>query len=62
MTRSDVNGNKVTMRSDIVDPAVIAQFVGKVEPGGEVTFATVLLTVGFSLLVVFATTAWWMLH
>ncbi len=51
-----------TRRSDLVDPAVIVQFVGKVEPGGEITFATVLATVGFSLLVVFGTTAWWMLH
>ncbi len=62
MTSSDAVGIKAKKRSDIVDPAVIAQFVGKVEPGGEVTFATVLATVGFSLLVVFATTAWWMLH
>ena len=62
MTRHEVDGNKATRRSDIVDPAVIAQFVGKVEPGGEVTFATVLVTVGFSLLVIFASTAWWMLH
>jgi hypothetical protein len=62
MTRFDANENKVTRRSDIVDPAIIAQFVGKVEPGGEVTFKTVLATVGLSLLVVFATTAWWMLH
>jgi hypothetical protein len=53
---------KSTRRKDLVDQAVIAQFVGKVEPGGEVTLATVLGTVAFSLLVVFGTTAWWMLH
>jgi hypothetical protein len=62
MTKFDATENKRTRRSDIVDPAIIAQFVGKVEPGGEVTFATVIATVGFSLLIVFGTTAWWMLH
>ncbi len=49
-------------RNDLVDPSVIAQFVGIVEPGGEVSLSVVLGTVVFSLLVVFATTAWWMLH
>jgi len=49
-------------RSDLVHKSVIAPFVGHVEPGGEVPLATVLATVVFSLLVVFGTTAWWMLH
>ena len=62
MTRNDANEITSTQSGGIVDAAVIAPFVGKVEPGGEVTFATVLATVGFSLLVLFATTAWWMLH
>jgi hypothetical protein len=62
MTKFSADRDRATRRSDIVDPTVIAQFVGNVEPGGEVTFATVLATVGFSLLVVFGTTAWWMLH
>jgi hypothetical protein len=49
-------------RSDLVDQSVIAQFVGKVEPGGEVSLSVVIGTVVFSLLVVFGSTAWWMLH
>ena len=49
-------------RNDLVDPSVIAQFVGIVEPGGEVSLSVVLGTVVFSLLVLFASTAWWMLH
>jgi hypothetical protein len=62
MTKFSADRNRATRQNDIVDPTVIAQFVGKVEPGGEVTFATVLATVGFSLLVVLGTTTWWMLH
>lgn len=62
MTGFDVNDTTSKGSSGIVDASVIAQFVGKVEPGGEVSFATVIASVGFSLLVVFATTAWWMLH
>jgi hypothetical protein len=62
MSQSGASEMKSTRRKDLVDQAVIAQFVGKVEPGGEVTLATVLGTVAFSLLVVFGTTAWWMLH
>jgi hypothetical protein len=49
-------------RRDLVHQDVIKEFVGKVEPGGEVSLATALGTVGFSLVVVFGTTAWWMLH
>lgn len=62
MSQSGTNEVISTGRSDLVDQAVILQFVGKVEPGGEVKLATVLGTVAFSLLVVFGTTAWWMLH
>jgi hypothetical protein len=62
MSQSGTNEVISTGRSDLVDQAVIVQFMGKVEPGGEVTLATVLGTVAFSLLVVFGTTAWWMLH
>ena len=62
MSQSGASEMKSARRKDLVDQAVIAQFVGKVEPGGEVTLATVLGTVAFSLLVVFGTTAWWMLH
>ena len=62
MSQSGANEVISTGRSDLVDQAVILQFVGKVEPGGEVKLETVLGTVAFSLLVVFGTTAWWMLH
>jgi len=62
MSQSGANEVISTGRSDLVDQAVILQFVGKVEPGGEVKLATVLGTVAVSLLVVFGTTAWWMLH
>jgi hypothetical protein len=62
MTKFSADRDRASRQSDIVDPTVIAQFVEKVEPGSEVTFATVLATVGFSLLVVLGTTTWWMLH
>jgi len=50
-----------TARSDIVPAEVIQTFVGKVEPGDHVSLSVVLGSVAFSLLVIFATTAWWML-
>jgi hypothetical protein len=49
-------------RSDIVPAEVIQSFVGKVEPGDHVSLAMVIGTVVFSLLVIFGTTAWWMLR
>ena len=49
-------------RSDIVPEEVIRQFVGKVEPGDHVSLGVVIASVAFSLLVIFGTTAWWMLH
>ena len=62
MSQSGSNQGTAAGRRDLVDQAVIAQFVGKVEPGGEVSLAAVLGSVAFSLLVVFVTTAWWMFH
>lgn len=62
VTQGGVGQNQSKGRSDLVDASVIAPFVGKVEPGGEVRLATVLGTIVFSLLVVFGTTTWWMLH
>ena len=59
--RGDSEGD-IRVSKGLVDPAVIAQFVDLVEPGGEVSLSVVLSTVAFSLLVVFGTTAWWMLH
>jgi hypothetical protein len=47
-------------RVDFVDRSVITEYVGKVEPGGEVPLATVLGSVLVSLVVVIGTTAWWM--
>lgn len=48
-------------RSDIVPAEVIETFVGNVEPGDHVSLAVVLGSVAFCLVVIFATTAWWML-
>jgi len=62
MSQNDAGEGNSTGREDLVHQVVIAQFVGKVEPGGEVNLATVLGTFAFSLLVVFGTTTWWMLH
>jgi hypothetical protein len=52
---------QATTRSDIVPAEVIQTFVGNVEPGDDVSLAVVLWSVAFSLVVIFATTAWWML-
>ena len=52
---------QATSRSDIVPAEVIQAFVGNVEPGDSVSLAVVLWSVAFSLVVIFATTAWWML-
>ncbi|MGH9298930.1 MAG: hypothetical protein ACRDZT_03340 [Acidimicrobiales bacterium] len=52
----------MTGRSDLVPAEVIAAFVGKVEPGDSVSLAVVLGSVLVSLLVIFGSTAWWMLH
>jgi hypothetical protein len=62
MTKFSTDGERAVRRSDIVEPAAIAAFVGRVQPGSEITFPRVLATVGFNLTVVFGTTAWWMLH
>lgn len=48
-------------RSDIVPAEIIQSFVAQVEPGDHVSLALVLGSVAFCLLVIFATTAWWML-
>jgi hypothetical protein len=53
--------NASKQRSDIVPPEVIQTFVGNVEPGDHVSLAVVIGSVVFSLLVIFGTTAWWML-
>lgn len=48
-------------RSDIVPAEIIQSFVAKVEPGDHVSLTLVLGSFAFCLLVIFATTAWWML-
>ena len=62
MSQSGASEVESTGKKDLVDQDVIRQFVGKVEPGGDVSLDTALGTVAFSLVVVFGTTAWWMLH
>jgi hypothetical protein len=47
-------------RVDFVEQSVIQQYVGTVEPGGEVPMSTILGSVVISLVVVLGTTAWWM--
>jgi hypothetical protein len=46
-------------REDFVDEKTIGEFVGKVEPGDEVSLAVVLWSVGLSLVLLVATTIWW---
>lgn len=53
---ADENGRR---REDFVDERTIGEFVGKVEPGDEVSLAVVLWSVGLSLALWAGTTIWW---
>lgn len=49
-------------RGDLVEETVIRQFVGKVEPGGEVSTAVVVWSVLLSIALVLAASLWWSVH
>jgi hypothetical protein len=48
-------------REDFVDEATIKGFVGRVEPGDEVSLTTVLWSVALSLALLIGCSVWWTL-
>lgn len=51
--------NSAGRRHDFADPEIIRQFVGQVEPGGEVSTFIVVSSVLLSIVLAVAATLWW---
>jgi hypothetical protein len=54
-----MQSNAGSRRGDFVDEETIGRFVGKVEPGGEVSPAVALWSVALSIALALGSSLWW---
>jgi hypothetical protein len=52
-------GVRQRAREDLVDEPTVRRFVGRVEPGDQVSLAVVLCSVALSLALVIGASLWW---